>query len=142
MNIIDRLKSVFTPQANVDNDNNLFADQFGAKMVFRRKELPSPGAMNYAYETLALAPQSEISGAVAQRQQLSLFAAQVYKYQDIPLQGIGLVSGQVIGQPLFDPASGYTELPFNGAHGDLMANNIVADRAGPRGMNAPFLMNP
>lgn len=122
--------------------NPEFQSQTGLKMVWVRKELPSPGAMNYAYETLALAPQSEISGAVAQRQTLSLFAGkQVYKYQDAALQGIGTVSGQVISQPLYDPNSGYTNLPYVQNNSDLIAANIVADRNGPRATNAPFLSN-
>lgn len=139
MGIIERLKAAFNPQQDVDN--NLFMDRFGMKMVFERKPLPSPGAMNYAYETLALAPQSEISGAVANRSQLMFIAQQVYKFQDVPLAGIGTVSGAMVTQPIFDPTVGYTNLPHTNAAGDLVSANIVADRQGPRPTNAPFLNN-
>lgn len=134
MSFFDRFKKPSAPVANND-----FNAEFGLKMVWERKPLPSPGAMNYAYETLALAPQSEISGAVAQRQTLSLFGRQVYKYQDAWLAGFGTVSGQIIGQPLYDPQSGYTNMPNNSTYGDLVAANIVANRQGPRGTNQPFL---
>lgn len=140
MGILDRLKSAFNPKTDVDN--NRFYDQWGVKYVWERKELPSPGAMNYAFETLALAPESEISGAVAQRQQLSLITSgQLYKYQDVVLQGVPLVSGQILGQALYDPAVGYTNLPSDNSYSDLVAGNIVADRMGPRGMNAPHIGN-
>ncbi len=139
MGFLARFKAKVNPTADVDN--NRFMDKWGYKQVWERKELPSPGAMNYAYETLALKPDSPISGAVAQRKTFSLFGPQVYKYQDAWLAGVPLVSGQIFGQPLYDPQSGYVGGNMPHSNGDLVSANIVADRMGPRPTNAPFMTN-
>lgn len=120
-----------------DADKNRFLDEPGYKMVWERKTLPGPGAMNYAYESLALPPQSPISGAVAQRMQLRPTAQQVYKYQDGIMIGVPMVAGQVIMQPLYDPAVGYT-----GGRSEqtsiLTALNIPVHTPAPVATNDPF----
>jgi hypothetical protein len=144
MGIISRLKNriAYAVNPEKDVDNNRFADIYGYKAVWVEKELPSPRAMNFAYESLALAPESPISGAVAQRQQLSHFSAgQLYQFQTAWMDGIPTISGNIIGQPLYDPQSGYVTLPRYEHTSDLVAANIVADRVGPRPTNAPFPTN-
>ena len=70
-----------------------------------RKQLPTPGAMNYAFETLALAESTAIGPGIAQRQfwqtvQTPLFVGEMTR----PQSGYGgVVQGQAIYQPLFDP---------------------------------------
>jgi len=103
-------------RAGPDRDNNRFQDRAGFVIEFERKSLPGPGAMNYAYMSLALPPQSPISGAVAQRAQLRPTATPMYKYQTGLVIGVPTVSGQMIMQPLFDPDAGYTA-PSNVAPG-------------------------
>lgn len=91
-----------------DRDKNRFQDRPGFQMVWEQKTLPGPGAMNYAYESLALAPQSPISGAVNNRQQLRPTAIPNYKFQDGYMIGVPMVAGQMVMQPLYDPNMGYT----------------------------------
>lgn len=120
-----------------DKDANSFQDDAGFKMAWERKPLPGPGAMNYAYESLALPPQSAISGAVAQRNFLAVVKPNIYKFQDVLLNGIPMVAGQTILQPLYDPESGYV----NGAPIGAMPRvgmNVPVQFPEPISTNNPF----
>lgn len=70
-----------------------------------RKRLPGPGAMNYAYDSLALSETTPIGPGVRQRQfwattQTPLFVGEMMR----PTSGYGGVAhGQAVSQPLFDP---------------------------------------
>lgn len=70
-----------------------------------RKELPGPGASNYAFDSLALAESTPIGPGVRQRQfwttvSMPLFVAAMSR----PMSGLGgIVQGQAILQPLYDP---------------------------------------
>jgi len=132
--------TILGKQTGKDADKNRFQDQPGYKMVWERKTLPGPGAMNYAYESLALPPQSPISGAVAQRQQLRPTAGQVYKYQDGLMIGVPMVAGQVIMQPLYDPNSGYVAGQPIGVS-PRTAMNIPVQFPEPISSNNPFPTN-
>lgn len=74
-----------------------------------RKQQPSPGAMAFAFETMSLPELSPIDHAVCVRKGFSAFAgsAQVYvPVVAVPTAGLGgLVQGQFISQPLYDPYS-------------------------------------
>jgi len=107
-----RAKSMFGKMTGKDDDTNRFFDNPGFMMEWQYKRLPGPGAMNAAYESLALSPESPISGAVAQRRQLHVTKPNTdYAFLAVPIAGIPMVSGQVIMQPLYDPKQGYTLLP-------------------------------
>lgn len=76
-------------------------------LVWERKRQPSPGAMQYAYESLALAPTTPIGAGVAVRRPLAVDQGeQLYVGQSVPVQGIPTVAGTVVTQPLFVPDSG------------------------------------
>lgn len=76
----------------------------------KKKNLPTPGAMSYAYETLGLAPTSVINGAVAVREQIfALQPEQPFVTNAVPVQGVPLVAGQIYGARLYDPDAGYTD---------------------------------
>ena len=96
----------------------------------KRQNLPTPGAMSYAYETLGLAPTSVIDHAVAVRGQIRAEQPQQsYVGQAVPVQGIPIVAGQIYGAPLYDPNAGYTD-PFTGL------NNIPYSK--PQPGDAPY----
>lgn len=121
-----------------DADANAFEDAPSYRMQWERKPLPSPGAMNYAYESLALAPQSPISGAVEQRQFFRVCSGpQLYQFQTGTLNGIPLVAGQAIMQPLYDPSTGYVRGEPIGAEPRTQINIPVAFPT-PIPTNDPF----
>lgn len=70
-----------------------------------RKQLPTPGARNYAFESIALPLYTNIGAATAQRQFWGLFAQQKYMpAQALVSQGLGGIQhGQVYTPPLIDP---------------------------------------
>jgi hypothetical protein len=78
-----------------------------------QKRLNGPGAMNYAFDSLALAESTSIGAGIAQRQYWAsvarpLFTDQVFR----PTSGYGgVIQGQVIYQPLFDP--------YNNTYGNI-----------------------
>lgn len=83
-------------------------DIFEAAYHWTKKRLPSPGAQNYAFETLALAQFTQIGAGVAQRHFFKVLQPpQLYiGGQALPVTGLGGVSaGQMIMQPLIDPYS-------------------------------------
>jgi hypothetical protein len=77
-------------------------------MEWERQRMPSPGAMNYSWQTLGLVPTSPISGAVAAREQFhhTGIAPQPVIGKAVPLAGTPIVSGQVMSAPLFNPDTG------------------------------------
>jgi hypothetical protein len=100
--------------------------------VWERKRLPGPGAMNYAYETLALAPFPVAGPSVATRTPLRVTQGQqAYVRHTVGISGAGgTQAGQVMSAPLFDPTlgtgNGLTSpvgLPYN-RHGILPAGSV------------------
>lgn len=84
-----------------------------------RKQLPGPGAMNYAFDTLSLAESSPIGPGVRQRQFWNKLPTPLFvPSPTAPMAGLGgVVHGQTISQPLFDPYSnvyGNIKGPVNG----------------------------
>lgn len=134
-----RLRGIYDKIRGRDADANGFIDVPGYRAVWSEKQLPSPGAMNYAYESLGLSPTSPISSAVANRNQLAVVTAgNLYQpVQALQVQGIPLVSGQVYGQPLFDPNGNYGgPAPFRGS--PLISINDPIAHVTPIPTNAPF----
>lgn len=98
------------------------------KNAFERKRLPSPGAQNYAYESLGLVGFTYIGPAVAARRSAHGFYGAmfpplqqppVYALQQAAVAGVGgLSAGQIIGQPLinmgntFDMAAPPSDIPI------------------------------
>ena len=70
-----------------------------------RKRLNGPGAMNYAYDSLALAESTPIGAGVRQRHfWASVQTPMFVPSMTVPINGVGgVVHGQTISQPLFDP---------------------------------------
>ena len=70
---------------------------------------PTPGAMAYAYESLALVPYPPSGPSVATRTPIRPTSKPMYVMQSVPLAGYGgIVAGQMITQPLFNPYGGYS----------------------------------
>ncbi len=70
-----------------------------------RKQLPGPGAMNYAFDSLALAESTAIGPGVRQRQFWATISPPLFVNNiTAPTSGYGGVAqGQYLGQGLFDP---------------------------------------
>jgi hypothetical protein len=73
--------------------------------IYENMPQPSPGTNSYAYTNLGLVETTPIGPAVANRQQLLPLQPQpLYANLGLKVQGIGgLVTGQIVGQPLIDP---------------------------------------
>lgn len=73
-----------------------------------RKRMLSPGAQNYAFETLSLFETPPVgAGTSAQMQYRSYGGTPMYQNNSAYISGLGgLQAGQVISQPLYDPNSG------------------------------------
>jgi len=82
--------------------------QRGYQPAWQRQNLPDPAAMNYSWETLGLVQFSPIGPSVTVRNPFSTLFSQMFAGLTVKLTGVPLVQGQIIGQPIFDPNSGYT----------------------------------
>lgn len=91
-----------------------FSQIMSEGMTWVRKQLPGPGAMNYAYDSLALAESTPIGPGVRQRQYWATISAPLFMPNITrPMSGYGGVAqGQYIGQPLYDP--------YNNQFGNIM----------------------
>lgn len=100
----------------VDKDGNRFIDGPAVyQQAWEQKQLPGPGAENYAFETLQLAPFTPIGRGIFFPLGMKPTAAQSYLPQkSVVVEGIPTMAGQMAQQPLFDPENGgYTgELPM------------------------------
>lgn len=79
-------------------------------LEWTKRKQPSPGAMQYSFDTLALPPVSPISGAIAVRAPIIKpvnTAPQPYVMKHGIVIGIPTTSGGIVGQPLYDPTQGY-----------------------------------
>lgn len=78
-----------------------------------RKRLNGPGAMNYAFDTLALAESTPIGPGVRQRTFWATVQAPLFVTNPLaPYAGLGgVVHGQFIAQPLLDP--------YNNTYGNI-----------------------
>jgi hypothetical protein len=77
--------------------------------VHERKGQPDVGgAREYAWESLALAEFSPIGPSVAQREhwRVTAISGDWFPAQQLAQSGIPTQSGQLVGQPLFDPNGG------------------------------------
>lgn len=103
-------------RANPKRFSSIMADGFH----WVRKRLSGPGAMNYAFDSLALAESTPIGPGVAQRQFWAtisppLFVAEMAR----PVSGYGgVIQGQVLSQPLFNP--------YNNSFGTIPNPNPMA----------------
>ena len=76
------------------------------RAVFEAKPLPSPGAMNYAYESLGLAMFAPAGrGVFAPGTPNPLPHAPLYQQGTASVQGIPVVAGQIFRQPLVTTGS-------------------------------------
>lgn len=95
-------------------NNKRFTDIMADGYHWVQKRLNGPGAMNYAFDSLALAESTPIGPGVRQRQfwvtqPVPLFVDAMSR----PISGYGGVAqGQMISQPLFDP--------YNNQYGNIM----------------------
>lgn len=83
--------------------------------VWEKKRQPSPGAQAYAWETLGLSQFTPIGPAVTTRVGIAPLPGTPQPYirgKAVSLQGVPTTAGQIIGQPLFDPASGFVANPM------------------------------
>lgn len=97
-----------------DADNNGFFDDPGYHQAWERKELPGPGAMAYAWETLGLAPLTPIGRGIVAYLAVRAVGPQVYMpFKSITVVGIPTMAGQMALQPLYDPETGYGPSPLH-----------------------------
>lgn len=77
--------------------------------VWEKKRQPSPGAQAYAWETLGLVQFVPSGPSITVRRGISVLpgAPQPAIGLAVPLNGVPLTAGQVVGQPLYDPAQGF-----------------------------------
>lgn len=89
-------------------------------MEWERQRMPSPGAMNYAYETLGLAAFTQIGASVAVRKQIHAVqsAPSPVVGHSVRMDGMPIVSGQVMSAPLFNTATGTFNTSANPHGGD------------------------
>ena len=86
-----------------------FSDVTEGNSHWEKKRLPTPGAQNYAFETLALYELTPIGPGVSQRK---FFKVLQPPQNYIPAQALtttglgGVAAGQVFFQPLLDPYAG------------------------------------
>lgn len=88
---------------------------------------PVPGAQAFGYESLGLVEFSPIGPSAAIAEQVRSVNPQLYTGQAVYLAGMPTQAGQVIGQPLINPQTGY-------------ARNSVAERGAAAGPNVPYPM--
>jgi hypothetical protein len=102
-------------------------------MFWERQPMPDPGAMNYSYESLGLAPFTPIGPSVTTRQPINPISERPLPYYNkaVVLNGIPTTSGTMVLSPLYDPNAGYTNmvtplgvLPFD-KHGQLPAGEVI-----------------
>ncbi|MDE2102817.1 MAG: hypothetical protein KGL39_36570 [Patescibacteria group bacterium] len=106
------------------------------EIAYERQNLPDPASGNYSYETLGLVRFPPSGPSVAVRQPLNTLFSQMIAGFVVKLSGIPTTSGQLLGQPLYDPNAGYTRpTPMNiPATSDL---NLPAQFDIPIGFNQP-----
>lgn len=78
-------------------------------LVWHKTRQPSPGVMNYAYETLALFPLTPAGPTVNVRQPHAFDTrqpAQPLVMNAVTTQGVPTTAGQLFGSPLYDPDTG------------------------------------
>lgn len=98
--------SPVAPHNDGHRDCGRFGDVFSGGYHWERKRQPTPGAQNYAFETLELYEETPIGAGVSARQHFRpMQPGQFYVAgQALQLQGIGgLAAGQYVQQPLIDP---------------------------------------
>lgn len=90
-------------------DSKRHGDVFKNMFQWQRKQQASPGAMNYAFETLRLVEFSPIGPSIWVRQPMRAFQKPLYvNGAGIPATGLGgVVSGQIVFQPLLQTGGGY-----------------------------------
>jgi hypothetical protein len=73
-----------------------------------KRQPDAGGARNYAWESLALAEFTPIGPATMQREhwRVTAISGDWYPNQQLPIAGIPTQSGQLVGQPLYDPNAG------------------------------------
>lgn len=78
--------------------------------VWEKKRQPSPGAQAYAWESLGLSEFTPIGAGVHTRIGIRPLpgANQPAIGLAVALNGVPTTAGQLFGQPLYDPALGYT----------------------------------
>ena len=98
-----------------------FSDVFKAFLHWERKRLPTPGAMNYALESLGLPEYNVIGAGVGPRAYLMKTQPQ---QQYVPINAVltnglgGVVAGQIALQGLYDPNTGtFAGSPIGGGNG-------------------------
>lgn len=96
-------------RAKRDPGNAGFDENPGTyRAVWEQKRLPDPGAQNFAWETLGLFQLAPSGPTVTNRDAIVPLSTPMYAYQSGMLLGTPLTAGQIVGQPLYDPNSGYT----------------------------------
>lgn len=99
----------------LDPGNAGFDEREGTfAIIHENKRQPTPGAMSYAYESLALPVFEPVGRAQVVKEPRKTFFAQTYTALAVRTNGVPITAGQVIMQPLYDPNDGYTSgTPIN-----------------------------
>lgn len=103
-------------------------------LVWKKTRQPTPGVMNYAYESLALFPVTPAGPTVNVRQPHAFSPQQPmqpFAMNAVWTRGIPTTAGQLFGQPLYDPdagqytrgAQGFANVPY--ARHDLLEYGLT-----------------
>mgnify|MGYP001769282617 CR=1 FL=1 len=75
--------------------------------TFERQRMPDPGAQNYSYCTYALLPQTVIGTGFVPRAHINACQGGMFGQPLVKITGLGgIQTGQLYGQPLYDPSTG------------------------------------
>lgn len=87
----------------------------GFELVFEVQNQPSAGMRGTSWETLQLDPRPIFWTGIPPFQPTKAISngPQLVAQQTVRIDGLPIVSGQIIQQPLYDPSSGYSATPNN-----------------------------
>jgi hypothetical protein len=87
-------------------DTGRFGDIVNPTQHWVKKEQPTPGAMQYAYESLGLPEFGMVNaGIISSRSMCPVSKPSYQSNKSVPITGFGGVVGTIVSQPLYDPAS-------------------------------------
>lgn len=88
-------------------DPKRFKDIVNPVQHWVKKEQPTPGALAYAYETLALPEFGIVDSGIGSSYFFKLFQTPSYQYnKSVPITGLGgIVAGTIVSSPLYNPAN-------------------------------------
>ena len=103
----DGIAPSYDHQEGHRTDPKRFPDIVNGTIRWENKQQPTPGALSYAYETLALPEFGVVNAGIISSFLFSPVSSPLYQpYKSVAPTGYGgLVAGTIMSQPLYDPAT-------------------------------------